>query len=237
MLRTMGISYFIRPISAALTTVGTALLISVPAMAQPAAGEDAAGEDVPADAAGEEVPAEAAEEEVSATVADPAPAEPAADAPAATSPDADGPRFRGGISGFGGGLFVSGISLGMGGVDGRLGVQINDLIGIYAHPTLGVYGGGTVSGSGSVGGLVGATAMVDFTFIDQLFVGAGGGYAVLNNPHGPELQFRLGGYPVVGDGIDGIRRKGLMLAADLRVFFVEGSTFISPTASIGYEAF
>jgi hypothetical protein len=44
----------------------------------------------------------------------------------------DGVRFRGGISAGGGGLFLGDYGLGIGGVTGRLGVQVNNLIGIYA---------------------------------------------------------------------------------------------------------
>ena len=40
--------------------------------------------------------------------------------------DADGVRFRGGISGGGGALILDPFTFGLGGVDGRLGVQIND---------------------------------------------------------------------------------------------------------------
>jgi len=32
------------------------------------------------------------------------------------------------------------------------------------------------------------------TLIDQVFVGAGGGFGIVNNPSGPVLHFRAGGY-------------------------------------------
>lgn len=154
----------------------------------------------------------------------------------------DDVRFRGGISAGGGGLFLGGYTFGLGGVDGRLGVQINDLVGIYAQPQLAIYGGSVSIGSGrslpGVGGIVGGSALVDFTFIDHVFVGVGGGGALLNNPAAGELHFRVGGYPAVGFSRNKIQRKGLMIGADLRVFFVQGGlTLFSPTASIGYEAF
>jgi hypothetical protein len=156
--------------------------------------------------------------------------------------DDDGVRFRGGISGGGGGLFVEGLSLGLGGLDGRMGVQINDLIGVYAQPQLAIYGGTFSLGGGSassVGGIIGGTAVADVTFIDQIFVGAGGGGGMVNSSSfaGGILHIRAGGYPLMGFGEDGIRRKGLMLSADLRLYFAGGATFISPMASIGYEAF
>ncbi len=178
----------------------------------------------------------------------PAAEAPAGDAPKADAPkadakpapkgevDDDGVRFRGGISGGGGGMFLNGYSLGLGGVDGRLGVQINDLIGVYAQPQLAIYGGSVGAATG-IGGIVGGSAVVDFTFLDQIFVGIGGGGALLNNPAAGELHIRAGGYPVMGFGEDNIRRKGLMIGADLRVFFVSSVVLISPTVNIGYEAF
>src|SRR5690348_8884200 len=80
----------------------------------------------------------------------PAPATPAAAAPATAGSDTsklvlDGPRFRFGVSG-GAGFFTAapeGSSTSIGctyfGADLRLGAQINDLIGVYAQPTLGYY--------------------------------------------------------------------------------------------------
>jgi hypothetical protein len=65
----------------------------------------------------------------------------------------------------------------------------------------------------------------------------GGGGAILNNPFAGELHLRAGGYPLMGYGEDGVRRKGLMIGADVRMFFLEGYVLLSPTASIGYEAF
>ncbi len=164
-------------------------------------------------------------------------------APPAEEPDEDGVRFRGGISGGGGAMIFAtdsslggSFTLGIGGLDGRLGVQINDLIGIYAQPQLGIYGGDI-----GVGGLAGGVLVVDFTFIDQIFVGVGGGGGILNNPAAGEVILRAGGYPAFGLGEDGIRRKGLMLGVDLRVFIAPtgSGTLIapSPTFNIGYEAY
>lgn len=195
-----------------------------------------------------------ADEAAAAPPADAAASPPAAEAPAAAAPktdakpapkgevDDDGVRFRGGISGGGGAMIFAaegaGLAgtLGVGGVDGRLGVQINDLIGIYAQPQLGIYGGGV-----GVGGLVGGVAVVDFTFIDQIFVGVGAGGGLLNSPGAAEIIVRAGGYPVFGFGEDNVRRKGLMVGLDLRTFIAPtaGVTIIgiSPTVNIGYEAF
>jgi hypothetical protein len=111
------------------------------------------------------------------------------------------------------------------------------MIGVYAQPQLGVYGGDVGAGLIGTGGLIGTSAVIDFTFLDQLFVGGGLGYAILNSPAGMELHFRAGGYPLYGDSQDRARRKGLMLGADLRLHFVEGYTFVAPTFNIGYEAY
>ncbi len=82
-----------------------------------------------------------------------------------------------------------------------------------------------------------ATAVADVTLMDHFFVGAGGGYGVLNNPNGPVVHFRLGGYPLMGKSDTGPRRKGLMLGADMRLFFVPNNTGMQLMGAIGYEAF
>jgi hypothetical protein len=151
--------------------------------------------------------------------------------------DSDEVRFRGGISGGGGGLFVSGFVVGMGGVDGRLGVQIMDLVGLYVQPHLAL-GSGTYDGVTLFTGALGGSLVVDFTFIDQLFVGAGPGISWLGSltDPAPEIHVRFGGYPVVGDG-EGGRRKGFMIGGDVRVYFVGDITVVEPFVSLGYEAF
>jgi hypothetical protein len=156
-------------------------------------------------------------------------------------PRADFPRFRGGISLGAGGLFVSDFGVGLGVLDGRLGVQINNLIGIYAQPHFSV-GGGTVNGVGSaITGEAGATLLVDFTFFDRFFVGVGGGGGVIGSLGAGELHIRLGGYPLLRLLPDRVRRRGLMLGIDTRVYFVEipGATanVVSVAGSIGFEAF
>jgi hypothetical protein len=148
----------------------------------------------------------------------------------------DGPRFRGGVSVGGGGLFISGYTFGMGGVDGRLGVQINNLIGVYAQPYLSG-GGGSISGATGATGTAGVNLLVDFTFIDQIFVGAGGGGGLVGDAAAGQLHLRFGGYPLMKRGDNGIRRKGLMIGADLSVHFVDGLKLMQPMFSIGYEAY
>lgn len=178
----------------------------------------------------------------------PAPANaPAANpAPAAAQPatddddrERDGARFRGGVSG-GGGFWTGGnLTAGLGGADGRLGVQINHYLAVYGQMH---FSGGVVSGGGRSGGtgVFAGSGLVEATLFHRLFIAAGGGGGILNNPAGGMLHFRLGGYPLMGFGEHGARRKGLMVSADLRLVFLSGLgsfTAVMPFFSVGYEAF
>jgi hypothetical protein len=154
----------------------------------------------------------------------------------------DGGRFRFGISG--GPSFFSvkddfgnKVSLTYGGMDLRFGMQVNDLLGVYAQPVLGFYGANS-PGVLAAGGLIGAGLVADVTLIDHFFVGGGLGYHVYNNPAGPSLMLRGGAYPLMGRSKEKIRRKGLMLGVDLRVSFLSGlKPIMQPTFNLGYEAF
>lgn len=155
----------------------------------------------------------------------------------------DGVRFRGGIA-LSAGLesvsddFDNSVSGLMVGVDGRIGVQLNDLLGFYAQPHLS-FGSLSTAGAGGLSGFTGTftvAAMAEVTLVDRFFVGAGFGYGVLNNPSGPMFQARVGGYPLMGRG-EGARRKGLMVGVDLRTIFASGLTGILVLGSVGYEAF
>jgi hypothetical protein len=178
-------------------------------------------------------------------VAEPAaPADAAAPAAAAANGGvADGMRFRFGAAG-GIGFFSAAsenssdkVSCTYYGSDLRFGAQVNNLIGVYAQPTLGYY---SVNGSGGLGagGLLGFSVVADATFIDRLFVGAGLGYTVYNNPGGITPILRVGGYPLMSRSAEKARRKGLMVGADLRFTSLDGlKTIIMPTFNVGYEAF
>src|SRR5262245_49725337 len=107
-----------------------------------------------------------------------APGAPAA-APAAAAADKDGARFRGGVSLVGGTMAISDYSGFLAGVDGRLGVQINDMIGVYAVPSL-TFGPISVGPVSSVIGVLSATGVADVTLIDQIYVGGGGGFGIVN---------------------------------------------------------
>jgi hypothetical protein len=186
-----------------------------------------------------------------AAPAEAAPAEtptPAATAPAAaggdaSSPVADGARFRFGVAA-GIGFFTAASEVGTAkvsctyyGADLRLGAQINDLLGVYAQPTLGYYSVDDAGGL-AAGGLLGVAVVADATIIDRFFVGAGLGYTVYNSPAGVTPILRVGGYPLMGRSEQKARRKGLMLGADLRFTSLEGlKTIVMPTFNLGYEAF
>jgi hypothetical protein len=194
------------------------------------------------------VQAQTAEPEVGTPV-EAAPA--ATPAPAAAVPNgsdtsgavADGARFRFGVSG-GVGFFTAASEAGSAsvkctyyGLDLRFGAQINNMFGVYAQPTLGYY---SVNGGGGLaaGGLLGMAAVVDATFADRFFVGAGVGYTVYNSPAGITPLLRIGGYPLMSRSDTKARRKGLMLGADLRFTSLEGlKTIVMPTFNLGYEAF
>jgi hypothetical protein len=191
----------------------------------------------------------AAEEAAPAEAATPAPAaEAATPAPAAAGGDTskavvDGLRFRFGVAA-GIGFFTAASEVGSAeisctyyGSDLRLGAQINDLIGVYAQPTLGYYTA-DVSGVLAAGGLLGMSVVADVTLIDRFFAGAGLGYTVYNNPAGVSPILRIGGYPLMGRSEQKARRKGLMLGMDLRFTSLEGlKTIVMPTFNLGYEAF
>ncbi|MDF3067284.1 MAG: hypothetical protein K0R38_2885 [Polyangiaceae bacterium] len=161
----------------------------------------------------------------------------------ATGAVEDGARFRFGVAG-GMGFFTAANEIGNAkvnctyyGVDLRFGAQINNMFGVYAQPTIGYY---TVNGGGALaaGGLLGMAAVVDATFADRFFVGAGVGYTIYNNPAGLTPLLRVGGYPLMSRSDTKARRKGLMLGMDLRFTSLEGlKTIVMPTFNVGYEAF
>jgi hypothetical protein len=153
----------------------------------------------------------------------------------------DSVRFRGGVDLTGGGIFLNGVGVGLVGVDAQLGVQLNNLIGIYAEPHL-VFGGGSYANATGLDGVVGATGMIDFTF-DRIQVGAGAGFAYtgVNNFYAsPEIEGKFAFYPVMSHGFRG-RRRGLMIGANVHFIYwtVPGDALplLEPMAFIGYQAF
>jgi hypothetical protein len=152
----------------------------------------------------------------------------------------DGVRFRGGVAIVGGGEFVSGFAAGLLGIDGRLGVQINRFVGIYLQPHFSAGTGVEQGGSGPTG-TVSITAMADVTLLNRIFIGAGAGFGLVENPYGAVVAFRFGGYPVMRFSRFMPRRKGLMLGIDMRTYVLTSTTPTLPViqmmGAIGYEAF
>jgi hypothetical protein len=120
------------------------------------------------------------------------------------------------------------------GVDGRLGVQWSNWLAVYAQPHLTF---GSLGGPSGATGTFSVAGMAEVTLMDRVFAGAGFGYGVFNNPSGAMFQARAGGYPLMGRGANGIRRKGLMVGVDLRTVFLTGATGVLVLGSVGYEAF
>lgn len=228
----------------------------------------ASAQDTPADAPAQPAPpVTGLPAEPPAPLAAP-PAKPAAEAPPDViefypGDDRDGGRFRGAIAGTAGALVYpdAGLALGITGVQGEIGGQINDLVGIVFIPGLGVV-------FGKQGGLyASAAALVDFTIDDLISFGVGpeatsylaigangdgsGGSASGGGLVGGRLHFAV--HPALGYGQNGIRRKALSIGVDLRflrgpaaaVEFGENgggtgsvNAFIfSPMVSLGYTAF
>lgn len=182
----------------------------------------------------------------------------AAPAPA-VEPEA-GPRFRWGISGFGGKYFVNGTGGGIGGIDARFGVQIDEMIGVYASPILLVGAGAQVSSgatsastSMSAVALYGVGLLGDLTFGNLLYVAAGpellygaaAQAATQADQNGAsasasaEAGTYLGLEARVGVALGSMRphrRKAFTIGLDLHAIFTTKATF-TPLLALGYDAF
>jgi len=167
------------------------------------------------------------------------------DAPPAGAPavvvvaPADGFRLRHGIDATFGDEFgtgsLSGFSGALGGIDWRIGAQINNALAAYLDTHLSL-GTAQMNGASGVTGNFAVAAMGEYTILDHFFVAGGGGYGVLNNPSGPMLQARGGWYPVVSKSRVGPRRRGLMIGFDVREYFV-GANVTQLSLSVGYEKY
>jgi hypothetical protein len=183
----------------------------------------------------------------SAQPADPAPA-PATStvAPAAAPAPAEssgGATFRNGFSlsageEFGTTTAMQSFSGQLFGLDWRIGAQINKSFGVYldSHLSFGTVGPEKGSGGGVTGNLASAL-MAEYTLPMRLFVGAGGGYGVLNNPNGPLLAARVGYYPFAKTSEGKSRR--LNVAIDSRFYMVGDpyGTVTQISLSLGYDRF
>ena len=172
------------------------------------------------------------------------------DANAAAEP---GMRFRWGLSAMGGPILYSGASSGGGGLEVRVGAQINNLFGVYAQPVFMVGGGasaGTTGASVSALALYGAGALADVTRADLGYIAAG-----------PEILAGGAGSSSAGTGTASAsassgaffsiaaraglvlgpkkpeRRKGFQLGVDFRTVFTPGAATLMPFLALGYESF
>lgn len=175
--------------------------------------------------------------------APPPPADVAAMAPPPVEPPPRGATLRNGFSlsvgqEFGTSNIGNEFSGQLYGVDWRIGMQINKAIGVYlnTHMSLGSISNNNVSGyTGNF-----ATAITgEYTLPMRLFLGAGAGYGVLNNPSGPLVGFRVGYYPFETTSAE--KKRRLNIALDTRLYFVsagaETITMKHIAVSIGYDRF
>ncbi len=124
------------------------------------------------------------------------------------------------------------------GVDWRIGAVITEAISAHLHSHLSFGTASVGGGSGATGNF--ATAVVgEYTFPMRVFVGAGAGYGVLNNPSGPLAELRAGYYPFKNSSKGKARR--LNVALDARWYFVDdagtGVTVTHIALSLGYDRF
>jgi hypothetical protein len=170
--------------------------------------------------------------------------------PEARAPEeSDGSRFRFGISAFGG-PFASGATGGAGGLDVRLGSQLNNLFGIYAQPVL-LAGAGTAAGRTGAGAsavaMVGLGVLADFTFFDLVYVGAGPealvGAAANVGAGAGSNTLDVGGFLSVAaraglafGNSKPKRRSAFTIGLDFRSIFAT-NTIVLPGIALGYESF
>lgn len=172
-------------------------------------------------------------------------------------PSADGARFRGGVGLEVGAFAIPGVGvLGLAGIQGQLGGQINNNWAVYAIPTLD-FGFGKTAAVGLSAGVL-AEYTLDAV---PLSVGVGpeaGLLAAFSSDTGFGAAFygaRLHAafYPVVAKAIDRPRRKGLYVGLDVGVLAgafggttvtantvtatAGTSILLQPMATIGYAAF
>ena len=163
-----------------------------------------------------------------------------APAPAPTPIPERGMRLRNGFSLSAGQEWGSGPSDGLSGqlygVDWRIGAQIDDLYAVYVQTHLSFGNAKIGSASGATGNFA-IAAMGERMLPQRLFVAAGGGYGILNNPDGLMAQVRLGWYPFETSSVDKVRR--LNVAADARWYFPGDAigTVTQVALTIGYDRF
>jgi hypothetical protein len=175
---------------------------------------------------------------VPATTTEPAAAMPIAPPPPApeTPTASSSTGMRNGFSLSVGQEFGDMVSGQLYGVDWRIGARVTDAISVYLHSHMSF---GTVTDHG-VDGITGnlAGALVgEYMLPMRVFVGAGAGYGVLNNPNGPLVEARAGYYPFKSNAVGKARR--LNVALDARWYMVGEpyGTITQVSLSLGYDRF
>jgi hypothetical protein len=138
--------------------------------------------------------------------------------------------MRGGFALAGGGLLIPGlVNLALAGMQGQVGVQINNNFGVYFLPNFDIV-------FGELGGFrVGSALLFDYTFLDGLLTAGGGpeasGFVVLGGKvssagtnvqlgagalYGARLRFAVN--PAIGIGDNGYRRKAFTIGVDVGLY-------------------
>jgi hypothetical protein len=161
-------------------------------------------------------------------------------------------RFRWGITG-GGGPMIGGYTGGGLGVDARFGMQVSEMLGVYAQPSVFVFIGALADDTNAdvtAGAVYGLGALGDLTLGDLFFLAAGpeilmgaiGSASV--NADGSTAEAASGpffsiaartGFVFGRKGPD--RRSGFSVGLDLHAVFAGGETAIPVMIFLGYESF
>lgn len=165
------------------------------------------------------------------------------------------PRFRWGIWAIGGPYFYAGSGGGVGGVNVRLGVQINEMFGVYGQP-IGILGGGasvSAGGAASASAVVvgGFSGMADLTLGNLFFIAAGpellagaAGAARaasgMTKAQGAEgVFFSIAGRMglALGNTHDPKQRRAFTFGLDFHLILTPTDPVIAPMIGLGYDQF
>lgn len=172
--------------------------------------------------------------------APPPPTTVVAPAPAPAEPVEMGMRLRNGFSLSAGQEYGSGPSSGLSGSlfggDWRIGAQIDDLHAVYLHTHLS-FGTAHIGAASGYTSNFAAAIIAERQLPMRTFVGAGGGWGVLNNPDGPLGQIRVGWFPFEQSKAEKARR--LNVALDGRWYFAgdQIGTVTQIALTLGYDRF
>ena len=170
------------------------------------------------------------------------------------------PRFRWGISGLGGPIFVRGNVGGGSGVDARVGLQITRSLGLYAQPFLAVTGAKITYSSNSLLSLMGVAAALDWTLADRFYLAVGPEVVRLGEQNtgeelGNAVAAALGAQGTSTPPLDGTffsvaartgvafgsmmpdRRRAFTVGLSVRSMFTTGGATVFPVVALGYESF